>query len=619
MHAAAGHAILKMEAACATRRARMLSKCAPAHSRASAIHGRSTSCDGCARLRCAAPFFDEAHDPLLHALLCLSRWHISQLLQSSLISCIFFKSAEDSSVKTSRKYLSAKGLLGVIRDRFNKIKPQRKMLERSNAISQTDCLMSGLAVFSLKCPSLLKFDEGRDEDITKHNLRTLYGITNTPSDTYMRERLDVQDPKEIRKPFKAVFACIQRGKALEEFAYLDKHYLLAGDGTGFFTSRSTHCQNCCVKHYNKCHIRFVTTLSNNKNNYKKHTYLFVKKPLEAWCLYYTDDKQTIQLSITSFSGLQDILLNKPKKDLSLEDKSRITEMIDSYYRTQHPEEEVTYYHNMYCAAIVHPEKKIVLPLAPEPIMKTDGADKNDCERNASKRLYADARREHPHLKFIVVEDSLASNVPHLTDLKNLNMRYIIGAKPGDHKFLFDYVQKSTCAEYSHQTEDGTTHRYRYINEVPLNKGHSDFKVNFIEYWETKKNGSKQHFTWVTDISITDENCYHIMRGGRVNWRIENNTFNTLKNQGYHFSHNFGHGYQNLCTVFGMLMMLAFLVDQAQELCCDLFKKARAKFKSRTSLWERIRSKFNEFFVDSWEDLFQAIAYGSGVMLIPNTS
>ena len=55
---------------------------------------------------------------------------------------------------------------------------------------------------------------------------------------------------------------------------------------------------------------------------------------------------------------------------------------------------------MFCAAIVHPNLKLVLPLAPEPIMKTDGSSKNDCEYNAAKRMYADARREHPHLKFV---------------------------------------------------------------------------------------------------------------------------------------------------------------------------------------------------------------------------
>ena len=52
-------------------------------------------------------------------------------------------------------------------------------------------------------------------------------------------------------------------------------------------------------------------------------------------------------------------------------------------------------------------------------------------------------------------------------------------------------------------------------------------------------------------------------------KIENETFNTLKNQGYNFEHNYGHGDENLSVVFAMLMMLAFLVDQAQQLACQL--------------------------------------------------
>ena len=89
----------------------------------------------------------------------------------------------------------------------------------------------------------------------------------------------------------------------------------------------------------------------------------------------------------------------------------------------------------------------------------------------------------------------------------------------------------------------------------------------------------------------------------------------------HFSHNFGHGYANLCSVFGMLLMLAFFIDQVQELCCPLFKAARAKFKSRTSLWEKIRGMFKEYLVDSWDDMFNAIAYGrqNPTKLMPNTS
>jgi hypothetical protein len=525
-------------------------------------------------------------------------------------------------VKSSRKYLSGQGLLSVIRDQFKKIKEPRELAPRSNLITLTDCLMSGLAVFALKFPSLLKFDESREERIIKHNLRTLYDVKQIPSDTYMRERCDEVDPNEVRKAYKKVFSHVQRGKALEEFEYLLKnHYLLAGDGTGFFSSNEVRCENCCVKHYGKCRVIIKIRMPTNLESIKKNTYVLVKSPIQPWELYYINiNKHKVKIDINEISGLQEIIFNKTRKELSKNDKTRINEVITAHYRKEHPDEQATYYHNMFCAAIVHPDKKIVLPLTPEPIMKIDGVEKNDCERNASKRLYADTRREHPHLKFIVVEDSLASNVPHLTDLKALDMRYIVGAKPGDHKFLFDLVNNSQCNEYNHKTDDGTTHRYRYINQVPLNKSNPDFKINFVEYWETDKNGEAQHFSWVTDIVITNENVYHIMKGGRSNWRIENNTFNTLKNQDYHFSHNFGHGYQNLCTVFGMLMMLAFLVDQVQELSCHLFKKARAKFKSRTSLWERIRGLFKEFLINSWDDLLCGIAHGHNeVQLIPNTS
>jgi hypothetical protein len=154
--------------------------------------------------------------------------------------------------------------------------------------------------------------------------------------------------------------------------------------------------------------------------------------------------------------------------------------------------------------------------------------------------------------------------------------------------------------------------------VPLNR--TGFEINFLEYWETNKNGEVKHFSWVTDIEITNENAYQLMRGGRSNWHIENHTFNTLKNQGYHFSHNFGHGYQHLCTVFGMLMMLAFFIDQVQERCCDLFKAARKKFRTRIGLWQKMRSLFFGYTVASWEDLFNAIAYGyKEAELNPNTS
>jgi len=101
--------------------------------------------------------------------------------------------------------------------------------------------------------------------------------------------------------------------------------------------------------------------------------------------------------------------------------------------------EVTYQHQMLAAVLIHPDRREVIPLAPEPIEKQDGAEKNDCERNAAKRLLRHIRQEHPHLKLIVVEDGLASNAPHIRELQKANMHFLLGAKPGDHSFLFDHV------------------------------------------------------------------------------------------------------------------------------------------------------------------------------------
>jgi len=275
---------------------------------------------------------------------------------------------------------------------------------------------------------------------------------------------------------------------------------------------------------------------------------------------------------------------------------------------------VTYYHQMLGAAIVHPDLKEVIPLMPEPIIKQDGETKNDCERNAAKRFFHKLRCDHPHLNLIVIEDGLSSNAPHIRELQDHKLHYILGVKEGDHGFLFEQVRQAERAgrvsswEYVEEAT-GVWHRFCFLNEVPLNESNQDLLVNFLEYSETHPNGRQQHFSWVTDFHLDEQNVYRIMRGGRARWKIENETFNTLKNQGYQFEHNFGHGKQNLSVVFAMLMMLAFLVDQAQQLCCPLFRMVWKKLGSKKMLWERMRSFFREYIVHSMREIFEALYYG----------
>ena len=152
------------------------------------------------------------------------------------------------------------------------------------------------------------------------------------------------------------------------------------------------------------------------------------------------------------------------------------------------------------------------------------------------------------------------------------------------------------------------HRFLFLNQVALNESNQNLSVNFLEYWQITPTETK-HFSWVTDFTVTEENAYTLMRGGRARWKIENETFNTLKNQGYYFGHNYGLGKKNLSVVFAMLMMLAFLVDQTQQICCPLFRAVWGKLGSKRELWERMRSLFKDFVFKSMKMLYEDLLYG----------
>lgn len=97
---------------------------------------------------------------------------------------------------------------------------------------------------------------------------------------------------------------------------------------------------------------------------------------------------------------------------------------------------VRYEHQILQAVIVCPGIREVISLAPEPIANSDGAQKQDCEINAAKRLIGKVRRTHPKLKLIVTGDSLYSKQPFIDSLKAAGMAFILVAKPDDRKILF---------------------------------------------------------------------------------------------------------------------------------------------------------------------------------------
>ncbi len=253
------------------------------------------------------------------------------------------------------------------------------------------------------------------------------------------------------------------------------------------------------------------------------------------------------------------------------------------------------------AVVIHPDRKEVFPLCPEPISKLDGSTKNDFQK------------EHSRLEVIFTEDALSAKGPYLQKILAIGTHFIVGAKRPGNPGLFAWL-KGASLKRKTITTDKEVVELSFYNGVPLNDKHHDLEVNFINFMITDKKRKKKHFSWVTDITVTTENVYQLAKGGRASRKIENETFNTLKNQGYQFEHNFGHGCKHLSHVLGLLMFLAFLLDQVQQRCCGLFQNALKKMKRKIVLWSRLRSVFLIFYVDSRVDLFTCIAHKKGAKL-----
>jgi Transposase DDE domain len=278
---------------------------------------------------------------------------------------------------------------------------------------------------------------------------------------------------------------------------------------------------------------------------------------------------------------------------------------------KHRNGEISYHHSGLAAVLVHPEQKEVFPLDFEPILNQDGAQKNDCERNAAKRLCKALNTRYPDLKIILVEDALYANAPHIRQITSYGWRFILNVKPDSHESLErQFAGRRTSGQVKElriTDPQGIKHYFAWTGDLCLCESAIDVKVNYLLYEQTDKQGKITRWTWITNIPLNARSVEAVMRGGRARWKIENETFNTLKNQDYHFEHNYGHGIQHLATVLALLMFLVFTIDQIQQRCCRFFRTLHQGLRTKIKLWAAIRHLFNVLVFKSMEALYRHLA------------
>ena len=270
-----------------------------------------------------------------------------------------------------------------------------------------------------------------------------------------------------------------------------------------------------------------------------------------------------------------------------------------------------HFHAFLGASLVAPGHKQVLPLPPEFIAPQDGAEKQDCERNAAKRWLGKHGAALARYRPIYLGDDLFACQPIITAIRDAGGSFILTCKPSSHPTIAEYISGAELQEHRQTiVERGkrATHIYRWLTGVPLRGTQDALDVNWFSVEIRNASGKKTYAnSFVTDLPVTAETVAELAACGRARWKIENETFNVLKTDGYNLEHNFGHGKKTLASVLVTLNLLAFAYHTVSELCVLAWQNARTTWVARYHFFEQLRGITAYIVFADWDDLLQTIA------------
>ena len=273
-------------------------------------------------------------------------------------------------------------------------------------------------------------------------------------------------------------------------------------------------------------------------------------------------------------------------------------------------DKTQYFHSVLLPVIVKAGEPKVLLLPPEFITPQDGHEKQDCEREATKRW---VHRNADFLKgwrYTMLGDDLYSNQPLCETFLEAELNFILVCKPDSHVELYktvEFLAKNGLVEEVEELHwNGryyAKHLYRFVNEVPLREK-DPLLVNWLEIIITRASTGKKeyHNSSVTNQKVTSKSVIPLAQDGRTRWKSENETNNTLKNQGYNFEHNFGHGEEHLANFLATLNLLAFFLHTLLDLLDEQYQVLRKELVTRVDFFNDLRALLRYMVFDSWNGL-----------------
>ena len=433
----------------------------------------------------------------------------------------------------------AGSLYAALHSKFREIPDHRA---GNSSVPVADVVMSAMAVFVLRCPSLLQFEETRRRANGGDNMLNLFGVAKVPSDTQARTVLDRVDPGRISPTFKFLFGVLQRGGHLRGHEFATKGgrplYLVPVDGTGHHSSEKVRCKSCLVR--------------NHRDGRTTHHH----QALTA-AVVHPERGDAVPLFCEGIMNSD----GNAKNDCELAAFRRLAKAL----RADHPGLGM-----VVCGDGLYARGALVAVLR---------------SRRMSYILNVKPKGNAKLFDFVGFREAGVDKGP---PVRRHRTTAVVGEK----------VRKTVVREYRY----GRGFR---LDNSPSSKEFTVNFVELREVVEWVKKGrphvERRTFSWATDLDVDGPaDAVRIAAAGRSRWRIENGVHRTLKCRGYNFGHNFGHGNENLSFNFALLAMIALLSDLVLRMKDKAFREASSRY-SPIRLRERMRAYHLCVPLAGWRD------------------
>ena len=198
-------------------------------------------------------------------------------------------------------------------------------------------------------------------------------------------------------------------------------------------------------------------------------------------------------------------------------------------------DKTEYFHTMLAATVVAPGHDRAVPLEPEFIVPQDGHEKQDCESRAARRWLAAHGAQYRRFDPVYLGDDLFSRQPICEAVLAEGGHFLFVCKPDSHQAIEEFragIPLDTLSVRTRRGKKWTTYRYQWLCDVPLRGDADAIKVNWFSIEISDDEGTVTYRnSFITDMAVRRANVAAMAEAGRARWKVENEAFNTLKNQG----------------------------------------------------------------------------------------